>query len=175
MNLKQIQELIKFVAKSGATEVDLEMGDVKICIKSPPKGKITSDIASNFVIPQAPAPQAPAPQAPAPQAPVAHNTNLSHGNDVTTSSDTSIENSDSSHIIIKSPIIGTFYRKPSPDKDPFVNVGDKIEVGSVVGIVEAMKLFNEIESEISGTIIKVLVDDMSPVEYDQPLFLVDKN
>ena len=165
MNLKQIQELIKFVAKSGATEVDLEMGDVKICIKSPPKGKITSDIASNFVIPQAPAPQAP----------VAHNTNLSHGNDVTTSSDTSIENSDSSHIIIKSPIIGTFYRKPSPDKDPFVNVGDKIEVGSVVGIVEAMKLFNEIESEISGTIIKVLVDDMSPVEYDQPLFLVDKN
>ena len=180
MNLKQIQELIKFVAKSGATEVDLEMGDVKICIKSPPKGKITSDVSSNFVIPQAPVPQAPVlqapvPQAPVPQPPVANNTNLSHGNDVTTSSDTSIENSDSSHIIIKSPIIGTFYRKPSPDKDPFVNVGDKIEVGSVVGIVEAMKLFNEIESEISGTIIKVLVDDMSPVEYDQPLFLVDKN
>ncbi len=190
MNLKQIQELIKFVAKSGATEVDLEMGDVKICIKSPPKGKITSDISSNFVIPQAPVPQAPvapapvapapvapAPVAPAPvaPAPVAHNTNLSHGNDVIASSDTNIENADSSHLVIKSPIIGTFYRKPSPDKDPFVNVGDKIEIGSVVGIVEAMKLFNEIESEISGTIIKVLVDDMSPVEYDQPLFLVDKN
>ena len=165
MNLKQIQELIKFVAKSGATEVDLEMGDVKICIKSPPKGKITSDIPSNLVMPQAPVPQAPVPQ----------NTNLPHGNDVITNSETSIENKDSDHIVIKSPIIGTFYRKPSPDKDPFVNVGDKIEIGSVVGIVEAMKLFNEIESEISGTIIKVLVDDMSPVEYDQPLFLVDKN
>ena len=165
MNLKQIQELIKFVAKSGATEVDLEMGDVKICIKSPPKGKITSDISSNLVIPQAPVPQAP----------VFQNTNLPHGNDVVTNSDTIIETTDSSHIVIKSPIIGTFYRKPSPDKEPFVNVGDKIETGSVVGIVEAMKLFNEIESEISGTIIKVLVDDMSPVEYDQPLFLVDKN
>ena len=180
MNLKQIQELIKFVAKSGATEVDLEMGDVKICIKSPPKGKITSDISSNFVIPQAPVPQAPVPQAPVsqapvPQAPIVHHTNLSHGNDATTSSNTSIENTESSHLVIKSPIIGTFYRKPSPDKEPFINVGDKIEVGSVVGIVEAMKLFNEIESEISGTIIKVLVDDMSPVEYDQPLFLVDKN
>jgi acetyl-CoA carboxylase biotin carboxyl carrier protein len=79
------------------------------------------------------------------------------------------------HITIKSPIIGTFYRRPSPDKDPFISVGDSISVGSVVGIVEAMKLFNEIESEISGTIIKVLVDDMSPVEYDQPLFLVDPN
>ena len=180
MNLKQIQELIKFVAKSGATEVDLEMGDVKICIKSPPKGKITSDISSNLVIPQAPVPQAPVPQAPVPQAPVPQapvfqNTNLPHGNDVVTNSDTIIETTDSSHIVIKSPIIGTFYRKPSPDKEPFVNVGDKIETGSVVGIVEAMKLFNEIESEISGTIIKVLVDDMSPVEYDQPLFLVDKN
>ena len=180
MNLKQIQELIKFVAKSGATEVDLEMGDVKICIKSPPKGKITSDISSNFLTPPAPVapvPVAPVPVAPVPVAPVpvAHNTNLSHGNDVIASSDTSIENADSSHLVIKSPIIGTFYRKPSPDKDPFVNVGDKIEIGSVVGIVEAMKLFNEIESEVSGTIIKVLVDDMSPVEYDQPLFLVDKN
>ena len=81
----------------------------------------------------------------------------------------------SSSKTITSPIVGTFYRKPAPDKDTFVNVGDKINVGSVVGIVEAMKLFNEIESEISGTIVKVLVDDMSPVEYDQPLFLVDPN
>ena len=77
--------------------------------------------------------------------------------------------------MIKSPIIGTFYRRPSPDKDPFINVGDKVEIGSVVSIVEAMKLFNEIESEVSGTIVKVLVDDMSPVEYDQPMFLVDPN
>ena len=92
------------------------------------------------------------------------------------SNETQPESTDNTnHIMIKSPIIGTFYRRPSPDKDPFVNVGDTLEVGSVVGIVEAMKLFNEIESEISGTIIKVLVDDMSPVEYDQPLFLVDPN
>ena len=180
MNLKQIQELIKFVAKSGATEVDLEMGDMKICIKSPPKGKITSDL-QNFItpqapVPQAPVPQAPVPQAPVPQAPVPQNTNLSNENDVSqTIPDASIPTNGDNHIVIKSPIIGTFYRKPSPDKEPFVNVGDRIETGSVVGIVEAMKLFNEIESEISGTIIKVLVDDMSPVEYDQPLFLVDKN
>ena len=180
MNLKQIQELIKFVAKSGATEVDLEMGDMKICIKSPPKGKITSDL-QNFTTPQAPVPQAPVsqapvPQAPVPQVPVPQNTNLSNENDVSqTIPDASIPNNGDNHIVIKSPIIGTFYRKPSPDKEPFVNVGDRIETGSVVGIVEAMKLFNEIESEISGTIIKVLVDDMSPVEYDQPLFLVDKN
>ena len=165
MNLKQIQELIKFVAKSGATEVDLEIGDVKICIKSPPKGKInTENIASNVV--QYPVAQPPVAQPPVSESPISDPVNTE-----------TIEQSKSSdqYITVKSPIIGTFYRRPSPDKDPFVNVGDKIDVGSVVGIVEAMKLFNEIESEISGTIIKVLVDDMSPVEYDQPLFLVDPN
>tara|TARA_Y100000994_G_scaffold140415_1_gene115106 strand:- start:12416 stop:12943 length:528 start_codon:yes stop_codon:yes gene_type:complete len=175
MNLKQIQELIKFVAKSGATEVDLEIGDVKICIKSPPKGKINLDTTSvpPMHIPQLPVtPTAPvAPVAPvtptAPVAPVVQSIPV-----VEKDSDI-IANEN--HIIIKSPIIGTFYRRPSPDKDPFINVGDRIDVGSVVGIVEAMKLFNEIESEVSGTIVKVLVDDMSPVEYDQPLFLIDKN
>ena len=96
----------------------------------------------------------------------ASSVNLTEESKVTSSSD---------HIVIKSPIIGTFYRRPSPDKEPFVNVGDQIDLGTVVGIVEAMKLFNEIESEFSGTIVKVLVDDMSPVEYDQPLFLVDPN
>ena len=170
MNLKQIQELIKFVAKSGATEVDLEMGDVKICIKSPPKGKMNTDNIANHIvgspidqasISQAPISQAPISQAPISQAPIIEKDTES----------ISTEN----HIMVKSPIIGTFYRRPGPDKDPFVSVGDKIEVGSVVGIVEAMKLFNEIESEISGTIVKVLVDDMSPVEYDQPLFLVETN
>ena len=80
---------------------------------------------------------------------------------------------ESKYITIKSPMIGTFYRKPSPDKDSFASVGDEVSVGSVVCIVEAMKLFNEIESEVSGKIVKVLVDDMSPIEYDQPLFLVD--
>jgi len=170
MNLKQIQELIKFVAKSGATEVDLEIGDVKICIKSPPKGKInTENIASNVV--QYPVAQPPVAQPPVAQPPVSESPISDPVNTET------IEQSKSSdqYITVKSPIIGTFYRRPSPDKDPFVSVGEKIDIGSIVGIVEAMKLFNEIESEISGTIIKVLVDDMSPVEYDQPLFLVDPN
>ena len=147
------------------------MGDVKICIKSPPKGKITPEIQGNFQFPQVSAPQVPVPQVPVPQ-----QTNLSQPNEaVQSQTDAAAEALDNNHVIIKSPIIGTFYRKPSPDKDPFVNVGDRVDEGSVVGIVEAMKLFNEIESDISGTIIKVLVDDMSPVEYDQPLFLVDKN
>ena len=170
MNLKQIQELIKFVAKSGATEVDLEMGDVKICIKSPPKGKMITELP---VIAPAPTQIVP-PQNPyIPSSPPAQ-VQLTQNKEI--SSDTNIpEVSSDNYLEIKSPIIGTFYRRPSPDKDPFINVGDKIDVGSVVGIVEAMKLFNEIESEITGTVVKVLVDDMSPVEYDQPLFLVDPN
>jgi acetyl-CoA carboxylase biotin carboxyl carrier protein len=150
MNLKQIQELIKFVAKSGATEVDLEMGDVKISIKSPPKGKFSQDLPIINPITIRP-----------PQVVSDHNVDK-------------VENTDQ-YITVKSPIIGTFYRRSSPDQDPFVNIGDKIDVGTVIAIVEAMKLFNEIESEISGTIVKVLIDDMSPVEYDQPLFLVDPN
>jgi len=167
MNLKQIQELIKFVAKSGATEVDLEMGDVKICIKSPPKGKVVSDFNRESVsiapvaVPPVAVPPVAAPPVAAPP--------------VITEEKTTNQASDQDYLIIKSPIIGTFYRRPSPEKDPFINVGNKIDEGTVVGIVEAMKLFNEIESEISGTIVKVLVDDMSPVEYDQPLFLVDPN
>jgi len=185
MNIKQIQELIKFVAKSGATEVDLEMGDVKICIKSPPKGKINTDSLGGHVflppvaqppvaqppVAQPPVAQPPVAQPPVAQPPVAQPpVTESITNDSVAGSNESNE-----YITVKSPIIGTFYRRPAPDKDTFVNVGDKINVGSVVGIVEAMKLFNEIESEISGTIVKVLVDDMSPVEYDQPLFLVDPN
>jgi len=167
MNLKQIQELIKFVAKSGATEVDLEIGDVKICIKSPPKGKLAMD--PQLIIPQSqppvsqpPVSQPPVSQPPVSQPPVSDTASLA-------------DSEEKNHITVKSPIIGTFYRRPNPDTDPFVNVGDQIEIGTVVGIVEAMKLFNEIESEVSGKIVKVLVDDMSPVEYDQPLFLVDPN
>ena len=180
MNLKQIQELIKFVAKSGATEVNLEMGDVKICIKSPPKGKINLESQTGLLTGQQPVVQQPVVQQPI--VPIPQPTATNSSNQKETAPETPVEitnDSDSlssgNHEVIKSPIIGTFYRKPSPEKDPFVSVGDKVETGSVVGIVEAMKLFNEIESEISGTIIKVLVEDMSPVEYDQPLFLVDKN
>ena len=167
LDIKEIQELIKFVAKSGVSEVDLEMGEMKISIKTPPKkgkGQIETVVQQ---IPVAAAPaiapvtvQSPPIVAAAPE--VASET-------LVASSDTD----DSKYITIKSPMIGTFYRKPSPDKDPFVNVGDEVNVGTVVCVVEAMKLFNEIESEISGKIIKVLVEDMSPIEYDQPLFLVD--
>lgn len=158
MDLKEIQNLIKFVAKSGASEVKLEMDDVKITIRT------GSDSDTTIVqqVPMQAAPvvqqQAPAPvSTPAPEATVAS----------TPASD------DSKYITIKSPIIGTFYRKPSPDKPVFVEVGTSVKEGDVLCVIEAMKLFNEIESEVSGKIVKVLVDDASPVEFDQPLFLVD--
>ena len=158
MNLKEIQNLIKFVAKSGASEVKLEMDDVKITIRTGSDNETT--IVQQVPVQQAPpaaaqpvAP-APAPAEPAPASP-------------TPAEDTS------KYITIKSPIIGTFYRKPSPDKPVFVEVGSDIKEGDVLCVIEAMKLFNEIESEVSGKIVKVLVDDASPVEFDQPLFLVD--
>lgn len=167
MDLKEIQELIKFVAKSGATEVDLEIDNVKISIKSPGKkgkGEVETIIQQIPVAQAAPMMPAAAPvaaAAPAPAAPAAEAPKEAAAAD------------DSKYITVKSPMIGTFYRKPSPDKDTFVNVGDEIKPGDVLCVVEAMKLFNEIESEISGKIVKVLADDASPVEYDQPLFLVD--
>lgn len=168
LDIKEIQELIKFVAKSGVSEVDLEMGEMKISIKTPPKkgkGQVET------VVQQIPVAAAPA------IAPVA----VQSAPAVVAVPDVVAETTpvaspvadDSKYVTIKSPMIGTFYRKPSPDKDPFVNVGDEVNVGTVVCVVEAMKLFNEIESEISGKIVKVLVEDMSPIEYDQPLFLVD--
>jgi len=160
MDLKEIQNLIKFVAKSGASEVALEMEDVKITIKT------GSDTASETtIVQQIPmgAQMMPQQMAQMPVAPVAAQADAS----------VPVAEDNSKYIEIKSPIIGTFYRKPSPDKDVFAKVGDEISSGTVVCVIEAMKLFNEIESEVSGTIVKVLVDDNSPVEYDQPLFLVD--
>ena len=163
MDLKEIQSLIKFVAKSGASEVKLEMEDVKITIKTTSdekRGDATTyvqHIPMGQPMAQAPAPAvaaAPAQASAAEGAPAASDEN-------------------SKYVTIKSPIIGTFYRKPSPDKPVFVEVGDTISQGDVLCVIEAMKLFNEIESEISGKIVKVLVDDSSPVEFDQPLFLVD--
>lgn len=161
MDLKEIQNLIKFVAKSGASEVKLEMDDVKITIKTGSEDNRETTYVQQIPMggmsqqplpqPQQAAPQATEPTASAPAAPA----------------------EDSKYITIKSPIIGTFYRKPSPDKDPFVEVGDTIKEGDVLCVIEAMKLFNEIESEVSGKIVKMLVDDSSPVEFDQPLFLVD--
>jgi acetyl-CoA carboxylase biotin carboxyl carrier protein len=158
MELKEIQNLIKFVAKSGVSEVHVEMGETKVTIKTGGdvvQQVVTAPAAIEVATPAAPV-AAPAPASePAPPAPAA----------ATTEND--------NHITIKSPIIGTFYRKPSPDKPNFVEAGDQVNEGDVLCVVEAMKLFNEIESEVSGTIVKVLVDDSSPVEFDQPLFIVD--
>ena len=167
MDLKEIQNLIKFVAKSGASEVKLETGDVKITIKTGSEDKETT-IVQHVPMGQQQVPQqmpaAPQPAAPAPQ-------QQESGSAQKESKDSSSD--DSKYITVKSPIIGTFYRKPSPDKPAFVETGDSVKEGDVLCVIEAMKLFNEIESEVSGKIVKVLVDDASPVEFDQPLFLVD--
>ena len=155
MKIKEIQNLIKFVAKSGASEVKLEMEDVKITIK-------TNDGSQPVVIQESPV---------VPQQ-VIQTQPVSPESSAAPPSKADVEE-DSNYITIKSPIIGTFYRKPSPDKPNFVEVGDSISEGSVLCVIEAMKLFNDIESEVSGKIVKILVDDSSPVEFDQPLFLVD--
>jgi len=160
----EIQDLIKFVAKSGVSEVEIEAKDFKITIKTPPhkKGKFLVE-AQAEVQGQGQGQMIAAPMAVVPvAAPVAE-----------TPASTDSADDDSKYITIKSPMIGTFYRKPSPDKPNFINIGDDVSEDTVVSMIEAMKLFNEIEAEITGKIVKVLVDDGSPVEYDQPLFLVD--
>lgn len=162
MNLTQIQELIKFVAKSGVSEVEIEQKDFKITIKTPAGKKEVQVIAAPAPT-YAPAPvalPAPAP-APAAQAPAA------------APAPSAAPAADAKYVTIKAPMIGTFYRAAGPGKPVFVNVGDTIEKGKPICIIEAMKLFNEIESDVSGKVVKVLVDDAKPVEYDQPLFLVD--
>ncbi len=157
MNKKEIEELIKFVAKSGVSAVFIEQKDFKITIKNPVSGQQVVHVAAPApVIQQAPATPASAPAAPRAEAPKAEPT-ADSGN----------------YHTIKSPMIGTFYRTPSPDKPNFVNVGDEIKEGQVICIIEAMKLFNEIESDIKGRIVKVLVEHNTPVEYDTPLFLVE--
>ncbi len=178
MNLTEIQDLIKFVSKAGVNEVEIEQKDFKIVIKADPnrrrRGRARTTeaelvqqvpvavpaqpviVAQPAVVPEAAPVAAPAP-APAPAAPDSNGAPAE----------------DEKYLTVKSPMIGTFYRASGADKDPFINVGDGIEEGKVICIIEAMKLFNEIEAEISGKIVKVLVDDATPVEYDQPLFLVD--
>jgi acetyl-CoA carboxylase biotin carboxyl carrier protein len=156
MDIKQIQDLIRFVSKSGVNEVSIEQESFKITIKT---NQAPTYVTAN-VPTGAPAPQAPAAvSAPEPAAAPA-------------AAETAVTDT-SKYITVKSPMIGTFYRSASPEKPFFVNVGDEISTGSVLCIIEAMKLFNEIESEVSGRIVKVLVDNSSPVEYDQPLFLVE--
>jgi acetyl-CoA carboxylase biotin carboxyl carrier protein len=158
MKAKEIQELIDFIAKSGLNKVNIETEEFKISVKRDPDQKVQYVKEQASAAPAqsaaAPAPaQAPA-AAPAPATPAA-------------------ASEESKYVAIKAPMIGTFYRAASPESPIFVNVGDEVKKGQVICIIEAMKLFNEIESEVSGKIVKVLVDNASPVEYDQPLFLVD--
>ena len=167
MDISEIQDLIKFIAKAGVTEVEIEKKDFKITIKSemPKKKGAAAEGTIQVPVPVAAMPQAPlaaVPPAvtPAPgpaEAPEAPKANAD----------------EDSYITVKSPMIGTFYRRSAPDKPTFVEVGATVGNGDVLCVIEAMKLFNEIESEVSGKIVKILVDDNSPVEYDQPLFLVD--
>lgn len=156
MDSKELLNLIRFVAKAGVSEVKYKTKDFEINIKTPLAGSEAVSYVPQPVAYQAPAA---APVA-APAAPAAE-------------TKTESTSDDSKYITIKSPMIGTFYRKPSPDKDVFVNVGSEVKNDTVVCVIEAMKLFNQIEAEVSGKIVKILVDDASPVEYDQPLFLVD--
>ena len=157
MNFKQIQQLIKFVSKTDVAEVNIENNNFKINIKG--NSKFNPEPVTQ-IIQQAPT-LTPTIQ---PVQPEPVQKSVSSSNKET--------NSDNYHTI-KSPIIGTFYRKPSPDKDVFVNVGDTVGEGDVLCVIEAMKLFNEIESDVSGKIVKILVEDASPVEFDQPLFLIE--
>jgi acetyl-CoA carboxylase biotin carboxyl carrier protein len=159
MDIKQIQELIKFVSRSGVNEVSIEQKEFKITIKT--------NQAPTYVTASLPAPAQAVPQYAATLPVQQQGTQTEIKTPVISTEDTS------KYITVKSPMIGTFYRSSSPDKPFFVNVGDEVKSGQVVCIIEAMKLFNEIESEVSGRIVKVLVDNSSPVEYDQPLFLVE--
>jgi len=152
MRIKEIKNLIKFVAKAGAREVSIETEKLKLTIKAGEK----------TVIQQAPVVELPAISEPKQSAPPP----LAKEQDAASEEE-------AKYLTIKAPIIGTFYRKPSPDKPAFVEIGDSVSEGSVLCVIEAMKLFNEIESEVSGKIVKVLVEDSTPVEFDQPLFLID--
>ncbi len=162
MDLNDIQELIKFVAKSGATEVDLEIDNIKISIKSPAKKRRGTQDEAPMLIHQD-LTQAPAAITPLSQIIV----------NTTTDNNEGVEEKTDHLLTVKSSMIGTFYRGSSPETPPFISVGDEINIGDTICIIEAMKLFNEIEWEVSGEIVKILVDDSTPIEFDQPLFLVD--
>ena len=160
MDIKEIQNLIKFVQKSGVEEVKIERDDFKITIK-------TKSVApQHIIVEDVPTPASIPASQPITQA-------VQAVQEVTQETTQSVNLENDNQVIVKSPIIGTFYRKPSPDKPSFVEVGQSITKGDVLCVIEAMKLFNEIESDFSGKIVKILVDDQSPVEFDQPLFIID--
>ena len=171
MDLKELQDFIKFIVRSGATEVEVETEDLKLSIKTPSKGKAQHEqpIIQQVAVPQQTMGVMPAAQMPATVLPQQQNM----ANIEQVANTAKKEEVDSNYITIKAPMVGTFYRKPAPNKPDFANVGDNITPGKVVCIIEAMKLFNEIEAEVSGKIVKILVDDATPVEFDQALFLID--
>jgi len=161
MEFTQIQELIRLVSKHKISEVSYKEGDFKLTIRN--QGTVAEPVA---VTTQASAPVAVAPIAAAPSADSMLQANLK-STPITPAAE------DANLLTIKSPMVGTFYRSGGPDKPPFVKIGDSIELGAKVCIIEAMKLFNEIDSEVKGKLVKILVEDATPVEYDQPLFLVE--
>ena len=167
MDISEIQDLIKFIAKAGVTEVEIEKKDFKITIKSemPKKKGAAAEGTIQVPVPVAAMPQAPLAAVPPAATPAPGTAEAPEAPKANADED--------SYITVKSPMIGTFYRRSAPDKPTFVEVGATVGNGDVLCVIEAMKLFNEIESEVSGKIVKILVDDNSPVEYDQPLFLVD--
>lgn len=171
MKLTEIQDLIKFVSKSGVSEVELQTKDIKIVIKTPSAKSAVKTNGDAPVIIQA-APPAVVQHQSAATPPAATVTEAAPA-DTKKKAAPPTSGDESKYITIKSPMIGTMYRAAGPDKPAFVNVGDEIKPGNVICIIEAMKLFNEIESDVTGKIVKVLVNDATPVEYDQPLFLVD--
>jgi acetyl-CoA carboxylase biotin carboxyl carrier protein len=167
MKLTEIQDLIKFVSKSGVNEVELETKEIKIVIKTGKTGPVMVQAAPAQVITQ--------PTHVVTNQPVHTPTPAVEQKSTSTPASNGNGTDESKYLTIKSPMIGTFYRSPGPDKPVFANVGDEVTPGKTVCIIEAMKLFNEIESDIKGKIVKVLVNDATPVEYDQPLFLVEPN
>lgn len=171
MEYKEIAELIKLLNKSNISELKVKNGDFEIQLRT--KAYVEAVKTKNMVASVASAPATQPSAAPAYMAPAAETP--ASANDPTPEQPAAPKEDTSNLITIKSPMIGTFYRAPSPDKDSYVKVGDTVAKGDVLCIIEAMKLFNEIESEYSGKVVKVLIDDSSPVEYDQPLFLLDPN
>lgn len=168
MDYKELKDFIKSVAKSGVSEVEIKTDEMKLSVRVEPRGN--SGTHTETIIQQVPV-QTPFAGGAIMQQPIQNLQTQVQTPAENVSEDTKSENDN--YLTIKSPMVGTFYRKPAPDKAAFVNVGDNVSENSVVCIIEAMKLFNEIEAEISGKIVKILVDDASPVEFEQPLFLVD--
>lgn len=168
MEFKDIQELVKLVNRTNIAELRIKEGDFEVLLRSREYVEATK---TRYV--GAPASAAPVQYAPAPAPPASQAAASPSAAESASDSGAAPTAESSSHVVMKSPMIGTFYRSPGPDKEAFVKVGDVVQKGEVICIIEAMKLFNEIEAEFSGKIVKVLAEDSSPIEYDQPMFLID--